>query len=189
VPLLVATLRAAHRRHLASRLGGACLALLVAFVPAGAAAETGPLPDEIPASEMATVKVINFTADWCPNCEVLNPRLDEAISRFEPGEIALVNLDVTASKSDVPEERQAAFRAATARAEAHGVAYLWDWYGGLTGLAVFVSGDNGEPLSCANRSLSTDEIERRMREALVLSLRAPAGARKPNGPDCPPPLR
>lgn len=188
MPLLVAALPA-RRRHLGSRLCGAFLALLVVFVPAGATAETGPLPDEVPASELATVKVINFTADWCPNCQVLNPRLDEAISRFEPGEIALVNLDLTASKSDVPEERQAAFRAAIARAEAHSVAYLWDWYGGLTGLAVFVAGDNGEPLSCANRSLSTDEIERRLREALVLSLRAPAGARKPNGPDCPPPLR
>ncbi len=133
------------------------------------------------------VKVINFTADWCPNCQVLDPRLDEALSRFEPGEIQKVDLDLTASQSDDPAMRQAAFRAATERAAEHDVAYLWDWYGGVTGLAVFVAADNGEPLSCADRSLTVDEIAQRLREAMVLSLRAPAGSRKPDGPDCPPP--
>lgn len=98
-----------------------------------------------------------------------------------------VDLDLTGTHSDDEAVRLAAFRTASETAASHGVTYLWDWYGGVTGLVVFVSADNGEPISCANRSLSTDEIERRIREAIVLSLRAPAGARKPDGPDCPAP--
>ena len=39
----------------------------------------------VPASADPVVTVINFTADWCPNCQILNPRLDEAIEAFDAG--------------------------------------------------------------------------------------------------------
>ena len=42
-----------------------------------------------------SVKIINFTADWCPNCQILNPRLEEAMESFEDGSIERVDLDVT----------------------------------------------------------------------------------------------
>ena len=48
-----------------------------------------------PSHAEPVLKIINFTADWCPNCQILNPRLDEAIEAFEPGAIERVDLDVT----------------------------------------------------------------------------------------------
>ncbi|MEM7460833.1 MAG: thioredoxin family protein, partial [Pseudomonadota bacterium] len=47
------------------------------------------------ASAESVVKVINFTADWCPNCQILNPRLNEAIEAFPAGSVERVDLDVT----------------------------------------------------------------------------------------------
>ena len=140
-----------------------------------------------PAFGQPIVKIINFTADWCPNCAVLNPKLDAALADFAEGEILQVDLDLTASQSTDEAERQQAFRDATALAQFHQAEYLWDWYGGLTGLAVFIAADNGEPISCATRQLSVEDIESRLNEAKVLALRAPQGSRKPAGPDCPTP--
>lgn len=140
------------------------------------------------ASAQPVVKVVNFTADWCPNCAVLNPMLDEAIDRFDAGQIEQVDLDLTDIAEADDETRQRVFLDAIALAQEHQAGYLWEWYPGVTGLAAIISADNGEPISCVNRALTTDEIAARLEEALVLALRAPAGRRKPAGPDCPPPI-
>ena len=52
----------------------------------------------VPARAEAVLKIINFTADWCPNCQVLNPRMDEAIGTFEAGLIERVDLDMTLAR-------------------------------------------------------------------------------------------
>ncbi|MEM0986078.1 MAG: thioredoxin domain-containing protein [Pseudomonadota bacterium] len=173
----------------ATRLTAAIAVAPILAAALGGIGHTQSIPQpSVEKAGSATVKVVNFTADWCGNCQKMNPRLEDAVARFDTGEVAVINLDLTNSQSDDEDERIATFETAITTADANGVSYLWDWYGGLTGLAVLVSGDNGEPISCANSSLSADEIEGRLREALVLTLRAPAGSRKPNGPDCPPPL-
>ena len=88
------------------------------------------------------VKVVNFTADWCPNCRILNPRLDEAIEAFDDGTIERVDLDVTrVRRSTSIIERGQIEAELLEKAGAHQVAYLWDWYGGITGIAVAVSAD------------------------------------------------
>lgn len=136
------------------------------------------------------LKIVNFTADWCPNCQILNPRMDEAVARFAPGEIEIVDLDLTAATRRADEEtRQRATIDAIRAADRHQAGYLWDWYGGITGLAAIVAADTGEPIACMNRALSVDQIETRLEHARILALKAPAGARKPEGPDCPPPMR
>ncbi len=132
------------------------------------------------------IKIINFTADWCPNCLILNPRIDEARDSFEPGLIEQVNLDMTDARGG---EKMNVYADAIRLADMHQAGYLWDWYGGATGIAVIISADNGEPISCLNRALSVEQITARLNEALILAERAPAGRRRPNGPDCPPPLR
>ena len=48
------------------------------------------------------VKIINFTADWCPNCQILNPRIDEALEAFDDGSVARVDLDVTRIRRNSP---------------------------------------------------------------------------------------
>ncbi len=147
---------------------------------------------ESPAGENETagpvVKVINFTAEWCPNCRIVDPRIDEAIKRFPDDEIELVDLDMTETWRAGDEKKLRVFADAIRLADSHQAGYLWDWYGGVTGLSAIISADNGEPISCINRALSVDEIEFRLKEAKVLTLKAPAGRRKPQGPDCPPPM-
>lgn len=135
------------------------------------------------------LKIINFTAEWCPNCRVLNPEIDAALMDVPAGEVELVNLDMTrAGRRATEPERNAAFADAIRLANAHKATYLWDWYGGVTGIAVIISADNGEPISCINRLLDADQIEARLIEASILSKRREPGTRMPEGPDCPPPL-
>lgn len=166
------------------RIFAPLLAVTFYFCPlalAQASGETSKTADPV-------VKVINFTADWCPNCRIVDPRINEAIERFSDGEIELVELDMTDTWRAGDETKLRVFADAIRLADSHQAGYLWDWYGGVTGLSAIISADNGEPISCINRALSVDEIEFRLKEAKVLTLKAPAGRRKPQGPDCPPPM-
>ena len=143
-----------------------------------------------PAQAEPVLKIINFTADWCPNCQVLNPRLDEAMSTFEAGAIERVDLDMTnAGRRASMEDSLRAADTARDTAMAHNVMYLWDWYGGITGIAVFISADNGEPLTCVNRGFELDDMEERMVQAILLAEHGRPGERMPDGPDCPAPIR
>lgn len=138
------------------------------------------------ASAEPVLKVINFTADWCPNCRILNPRLDEAIEAFEDGSIERVDLDVTRMRRGAsPIERADVQTQMLKLADTHQAAYLWDWYGGITGIAVAIAADNGEPITCFMRPMKADEIEDRLNLARILAENGKPGTRKPNGPDCP----
>ncbi len=132
------------------------------------------------------LKIINFTADWCPNCQILNPRLEEAMEGFEPGTIERVDLDVTRIRgTSTPVERAEVQTDVLLLANEHQVAYLWDWYGGVTGIAVAVAADNGEPITCFMRPMTAKAIEGQLKLALTLAERGTPGQRKPDGPDCP----
>ncbi len=135
------------------------------------------------------VKVIYFTASWCSNCRVLTPRIDEAIAAFGPSEAELVKVDLTDMFDGTIEERLAMVKTAQETLLAHEARYLWDWYGGYTGIAAIVASDNGEPLSCIMRIMTTEEIGARIAEGIYAAHRQPPGARKPEGPDCPAPTR
>ena len=140
----------------------------------------------LPAQAEPVVKVINFTADWCPNCRILNPRLDEAIEAFEAGAIARVDLDVTRIRRNTSLIDRGLIEAELLqKADSHNVAYLWDWYGGITGIAVAVSADTGEALTCFMRPMTAKAIEKQLNLAKLLAENGRPGARKPNGPDCP----
>ncbi|MCI4644331.1 MAG: thioredoxin family protein [Hyphomonadaceae bacterium] len=139
------------------------------------------------ASAEPVIKLINFTADWCPNCRIIDPRIAEALERFPAGEIEYVELDMTAARRASPAVRDQVLADAIMLAGEHKAAYLWDWYGGLTGISVIISADTGEPISCVMRPMEVSDIEFRLLEAKILSLRLPAGERKPDGPDCPAP--
>ena len=136
------------------------------------------------------VKVINFTADWCPNCQILNPRLDEAISAFDDGEILRVDLDTTdAGRGTSALDRAAVQTQALQTAGEHQAAYLWNRYGGITGLAVAVSADTGELLSCFMRPMPADDIEARLNLALRLAAYGKPGTRNALDQHCPEPRR
>lgn len=170
------------------RLSILLAALLMPFlVPAIAQVETAK-PQGLQAQPV--LKIINFTAEWCPNCQILNPAIQDALTQFPQGQIEVVNLDMThAGRGTSEVQRLAVYADAIRLADSHQSAYLWDWYGGVTGLAAIVSADNGEPISCMNRVLDANAIAGRLREAQIISKRRAPGTRMPQGPDCPPPLR
>ncbi len=133
-----------------------------------------------------SVKIINFTADWCPNCQILNPRLEEAMEGFEDGSIERVDLDVTRiRRNSSPVDRAEVQTEILLLADQHQVAYLWDWYGGITGIAVAVAADNGEPLTCFMRPMTAKAIQGQLRLAKMLAEQGTPGQRKADGPDCP----
>tara|TARA_R110000868_G_scaffold373435_1_gene637532 strand:- start:279 stop:722 length:444 start_codon:yes stop_codon:yes gene_type:complete len=134
------------------------------------------------------VKVVNFTAAWCSNCAVFDPRLHEAMERHSPEDIQSITVDLTGLRGS-PDQKSQTIADAKALLVQNNAYYLWEWYGGYTGLAAMISADNGEPLYCANRALTTDQISDRLKFATLLARRAPAGRRRPDGPDCPAPLR
>ncbi len=138
------------------------------------------------AAAAPSVKVINFTADWCPNCQILNPRLEEAMEAFDAGSIERVDLDVTRIRpSSTPVERAEVQTELLLLADEHQVAYLWDWYGGVTGIAVAVAADNGEPLTCFMRPMTAKAIKGQLRLAKMLAEQGTPGERAPDGPNCP----
>ncbi len=138
------------------------------------------------ASAEPSVKIINFTADWCPNCQILNPRIDEALEAFDDGSVARIDLDVTRiRRNSSPVERAEVQTEILLLAEQHQVAYLWDWYGGVTGIAVAVAADNGEPLTCFMRPMTAKAIRGQLKLAKTLAERGTPGNRKPDGPNCP----
>jgi len=139
-----------------------------------------------PAAAEPALKIINFTADWCPNCQILNPRLEEALEAFDAGSIERVDLDVTRIRRDSSLVERAEVQTELLElADQHQVAYLWDWYGGVTGIAVAVAADNGEPITCFMRPMTAKAIEGQLRLAKILAEQGTPGARKPDGPNCP----
>lgn len=140
----------------------------------------------LPGQAEPIVKVINFTADWCPNCQILNPRLDEAIESFEADAIERVDLDVTRIRRDTSLiERGQIQTELTALAHQHRVGYLIDWYGGITGIAVAVSADTGEALGCFMRPMRAKDIQKRLKLAKILAENGRPGSRQPQDLNCP----
>jgi len=139
-----------------------------------------------PAIAEPSVKVINFTADWCPNCQILNPRIDEALEAYDDGSVERIDFDVTRIRpNSTPAERGAVQAEILLLADQHQVAYLWDWYGGITGVAVAVAADNGEPLTCFMRPMTAKAIKGQLRLAKMLAEQGTPGQRVPDGPNCP----
>jgi thiol-disulfide isomerase/thioredoxin len=136
----------------------------------------------------APVKIVNFTADWCASCHEFEPKFARALESYTVDEVELVTVDLTHLRSG-DDSKQATIRASKALLRAHNAAYLWDWYGGYTGLAVMIASDTGEPISCVDKTYSARQISDRIKLAGILAEKAAPGRRRPDGADCPAPLR
>lgn len=136
----------------------------------------------------APVKIVNFTADWCTSCHEFEPKFAQALENYTTDEVELVTVDLTHLRAG-PDSKQATIAASKAILGFHKASYLWDWYGGYTGMAVMIASDTGEPISCVDRSDSPKQISDRIKLARILAVKAAPGRRRPDGADCPPPLR
>lgn len=138
------------------------------------------------ASAEPAVKILNFTAEWCPNCQILNPRLSEMMETVSGAQVERVDLDMTHARGD---QRPAVMAGIESDTRAHQAGYLWAWYGGATGLAAVISSDNGELLTCLLPANSVQDMEARLTQAIILAEKGTPGDRMPDGTDCPAPFK
>jgi len=125
---------------------------------------------------------IYFRSDWCPNCVILEPSLDEARARSRELPLELLVIDLSAGEAE--------FQLALGAVLDRGLARYYNQYFGLTGFVLYAAADTGEVLDCVTRLHDADAIvrvENHAVEAVRSRLpheRAPGGAAL-----CPPPLR
>ncbi|MEL6111441.1 MAG: thioredoxin domain-containing protein [Pseudomonadota bacterium] len=124
-----------------------------------------------------TVYVVNFTADWCPNCKVLDPALADALTLVVGLAIAPVTFDLTNA-----ETTNAAFEKVNGTL----LGGVYGDYIGLTGLVVMVAVDSGETISCATRVMDASGIAVTIRDAVKTAATSPPGKRPAPGFLCPP---
>ena len=123
------------------------------------------------------VYVVNFTADWCPNCRVLDPRLAEAMAELKGAPVEQVTLDMTDGTT-----RGESFEKVngTLLAGAYGD------HVGVTGLVIMVAADSGEKLTCATRLMTAGVIRETIEQAVEQVRREQAGSRTNDSLLCPP---
>ncbi len=163
-------------RSLSDFLGAALLATLLV----GGAQAT-------PRMDGPEILVLNFTADWCPNCQIMEPRMNAVFPEFGT-RIERVDLDFTATRTGTELEAVQTFSGAIKRLDEAQAAYLWEYYAGVTGVAVLVAADSGEPLSCITRVVSEDMIRDQIAFDLVRVSQLEPGERYREGdvpPHCP----
>ena len=119
-----------------------------------------------PATPQPAVRVVFFTADWCPNCRVVAPRLEAALRGAPQAE--RVDIDITDS---------ARWDASLERALDQRVVGLYNAYVGTTGFAVIAAADTGETIACVTRLHEPAVIAAMIARAMVRSQEPAAGAR------------
>lgn len=154
----------------ASGLSGAALA-----APNAGQALATPVAGE--ARKAPVLKIVNFTAEWCPNCRIFDPNLHAALERFDDGSVELVTIDITDA---------AAWDASTERAIEANIIPIYNGYVGITGLAVMVAADTGERIECLNRTLDTDGIAMMIDRSRTRVGETAPGSRAVRSVMCPP---
>ena len=151
----------------------AFLGVLVTAFASNAFEKTEPRP----AGRAPTLYVVNFTADWCPNCKILDPALDNALSTVRTPAIEHVVFDLT----DL-DRTQATFNLVNGTI----LGGVYGDYVGLTGLVVMVAADSGETVDCATRVMDASAIAISIENSLQLVRNRPVGERGGDSILCPP---
>ena len=152
------------RRFLSTLAFGACLGM-----PAVAEGEN--------AAGSESVRILYFTADWCPNCQLIEPRLEEALETLASDKVRRVDVDVTAMQTTDQMAQANIYADAIRTLQESKAEYLWDYYGGFTGVAVLVAADTGEPLSCFTSAVDVDTMLKRLRADTARVAALPPGSR------------
>ncbi|WP_417470483.1 hypothetical protein [Maricaulis sp.] len=143
---------------------------------------SGLLTSPAAAEEPDLVYGIYFRSDWCPNCAILEPMLDEARARSPDLPLELLVIDLSAGEAE--------FQLALGAVLDRGLARYYNQYFGLTGFVLYAAADTGEVLDCVTRLHDADAIMRVESHAVDAVRNRPPHARTPGGAAlCPPPMR
>ncbi|MGV6802081.1 MAG: thioredoxin domain-containing protein [bacterium] len=144
--------------------------IVTAFVLIGFAAA--------PQAKAADVELylVTFTAEWCPNCKILDPRLAAALDQFTDGSVEEVTLDMT----DGP-ARLDSFE----KIDGTILAGVYGDHLGLTGISILTAADSGEKIGCLTRDFTTKEIIDLIHQAQQIVNEQPALSRTGDLGDCP----
>ncbi len=121
--------------------------------------------------------VVNFTADWCPNCKVLDPALYKALENVDKSRVKHIAFDMT-----TPAKTNQTFDLVNGTV----LAGVYGDYLGITGVVVMIAGDSGEKIDCATRLVSSEVIEASIENSLDIVRNRPAGTRTTDSYFCPP---
>lgn len=155
--------------------------VLAAFFLSGGMAQASP---------QSLVKIVNFTADWCPNCPSFNRKLDQVLKELNDPAIEIFDVDMTPVPARTPQASIQRYYSDYVKPtlEAHGAGGLYKGYSGWggTGFAAIIASDTGEPLVCVTAFTSAVSIRENLKAAKDRVRFRPANQRVPEGPDCPP---
>lgn len=135
----------------------ALILCLFALCFVGTAHAARPLPH-------ATVMVAYATADWCPNCKIITPKLERVLSGFAGRKALFVTLDLT---------DRARIQQSVLLASALGIGEWLRAQGSVTGYVALIDMATKREITRFDR----DSSEAQMREAIAAALAAKSGAK------------
>lgn len=138
-------------------------------------------PIQIAAADPA-LRVVSFTADWCPTCRVLDPRLEQAIRMSDTSDIVLSQFDLSDHRSKSDAELESTHGKLALKWK---VDEIWAQYRGRTGFAVIAAFDSGEALGCLGLGMDAARMGQQLDLAIRVVKEAAPDARPMIGPDCP----
>lgn len=136
----------------------------------------------------AKVQVINFTADWCPNCRVFDPRLHQAIAELNDPAIESYSFDLTITRTGSQQQKTMFWANLLPDMRSIGLGSLHKGFAAYpyTGYAVVVAADTKEPLVCFMGPMSVEMLKQQLKASRSRVANRPQGKRVPEGADCPP---
>ena len=127
------------------------IAMTALLIGAGSSAQAMlPTPD---------VYVMMFSAEWCAPCRIVEPRLNEVLTKLNDPGIEYVNIDISTGNGDL---------------NAHtvfdrGLVSQYNTWLGITGFAAIVDGDTKRTLGCVNLTYDTETMAQHIKNLKALA--------------------
>ena len=126
------------------------------------------------AQSTSSLKLVYFTADWCPTCKVLDPRLDQALRELDDQDIQPIAVDMTVTRAGDLFERNRFWKTGLQNdMNRSGIGYLFNSVKGFpyTGYAVVITEGQSAPLTCIMGVVPLETIKSELRRAKTLAQR------------------
>jgi len=151
--------------------------LILAVFIWSAASYSASSADPVANSSAAKVRAVYFHADWCSNCLVLRPKLEQAKLDTVDLPVQHITLDFTNAQT---------WDQAMETALDEDVVATYNAYAGTTGMVVLLAADTGERIDCVNKLFSVATISESFKQAVDRVDTVAPGSRDTGSIVCPP---